>query len=168
MATHCWHISDVVLLDNLNPPKYVKTDSSDLTLCLRAKDLSFLFQTDSSIEFNKVKEAFKKSKAECANMKENEKTQRESLRNSISRLSANVRGNEDVLHDLSNKYSHTRKKSLDVSKNNMDSNQIEKLLNEIDENMTNVEIFLGHHKFEESVGFLNRLNDRSIYIYNRV
>ncbi|VEU22599.1 DEKNAAC103341 [Brettanomyces naardenensis] len=155
IATGCWPIKEVSLEEKKGPSNVAGADSG-YTLSFKTHNASLLFQTDSQNDYNKVKSAFRKAKADSHRISETGDMRNRNLRKSINRLSSDrANRNSDILHDLSSQLNHRRARSRDLKQKT-----ITERLNAIEENMTNVEIYMGHHKFEESVGFINRLKDQ--------
>ncbi|QPG73727.1 hypothetical protein FOA43_001040 [Brettanomyces nanus] len=157
VATGCWPMREVTLVEPQNGNSSASGGDDQFTLAFKTRNASLLFQTDSQNEYNKVKVAFKKAKAECTRNSEMDgaRNRSKNLRSSMSRLSSDhMNGNSEVLHDLSSQLAHRRARSRD-SKQKSTTDR----LNSIDENLTNVEICLGHQRFEESVDLINRLKE---------
>jgi len=156
IATGCWPLRSVTLIDSVQPPKLHTEVSSKFTLAFKTANASLLFQTDSQNEYNKVKTAFNTAKSDRAQMDESEEVKNWQIRKSINRISSDHIGrNSSVLHDLSSQLSHHRVRSRDYQQQSESDS-----LDSVDENLTNIEMLLGHHKFEECTGFVNRLKDQ--------
>ena len=156
IATGCWPLRSVTLIDSIQPPKSHTEKSDKFTLAFKTSNTSLLFQTDSQNEYNKVKSSFGAAKADWAQKNESEETRNRQIRKSINRISSDHLGrNSSVLHDLSSQLSHHRVRSRDVKQQSESDS-----MDSIDESLTNIEVFLGHHKFEECTGFVNRLKDQ--------
>lgn len=153
IATGCWPIREMTLVDELASP----ADKDDYTLAFKILNMTLLFQTDSQNEYNKIRSAFKKAKADDVQLSDADETRRHSIRRSLSRISSDrlSRNSLDALQDLSSQLTHRRVRSRDATERNS-AEQIES----IDENFTNVEIYLGHHQFAEAIGFVNRLREQ--------
>lgn len=154
IATGCWPLRDVMLTDTVTSPASHDDDDS-YTIAFKTRTTSLLFQTDSQNEYNKIRVAFKKAKKDQIHVRETDEMRNRSIRKSISRLSSDKYGNVDAMHDLSNQLTHRRARSRDVNQRST-----AEYFKSIDENLTNVEIYLGHHKFEQCVGFINRLHEQ--------
>ncbi|OWB55948.1 hypothetical protein B5S28_g1837 [[Candida] boidinii] len=149
VATQCWPIREVQLTA-------VKQESNGYVISLKINGLSFLYQTDKIEDFNIIQEGFRTAKDEANNLLENEKLKQKELQNSLSRLSATqerLTRNSEILHDLTSKM-HNRSRSLDAKEKKLTD-----VLNSLDADIMNLEIHIGHHKYEECVGYIKNLNE---------
>ncbi|OUM52881.1 hypothetical protein BVG19_g2112 [[Candida] boidinii] len=149
VATQCWPIREVQLTA-------VKQEPNGYVISLKINGLTFLYQTDKIEDFNIIQEGFRTAKDEANNLLENEKLKQKELQNSLSRLSATqerLTRNSEILHDLTSSI-HNRSRSLDAKEK-----KLADVLNSLDADIMNLEIHIGHHKYEECVGYIKNLNE---------
>ncbi|KAH3667623.1 hypothetical protein OGATHE_003146 [Ogataea polymorpha] len=157
VATQCWPLRDLVISKAANAGEH--------TLSLKINGMVFLFQTDSLNEYNKIVSHLRAAKDELPSATELEKAKQKDLTESVSRLSMTherLSKNSDYLHDLTTKLNHRRSRSLDLNDKNSTQN-----LNTVDEGLMNIELYLGHHKYVEAVGFLTRVSDQIDRLQNQ-
>lgn len=180
VATYSWMIDDIIVqnvsdmknfnqsMDNLNNNNNTNSSSNlssslnsnlSTTLCIKQKDSNqiFLFQTDTSIEYLNVINAINQARSEILNLK----------RRSNNNLSNNP-GNHHHHHHNSNSFSNinlTRPNSshrISSSNNNIEK-QIQPEFNSsitlIDDLLTSCSLELGLCRYDECIGYLNRLKE---------
>ncbi|KAH3669324.1 hypothetical protein OGAPHI_001445 [Ogataea philodendri] len=157
VATQCWPLRDLVFGKAPNAGEH--------TLSIKVNSMVFLFQTDSVSEYNKIVLHLREAKDDLASTLELERAKQKDLTDSVSRLSVSsdrLSKNSDYLHDLTTKLSHRRSRSLDISDKTSTQN-----LDTVDEGLMSIELYIGHHKYTEAVGILNRVSDQIERLQNQ-
>lgn len=190
LTLNCWPLHDVNLLEVPTPSNTARNENDDgkvYLINLRAKGLSYVYQTDRYDHYLKVLEAFSKAKNELS-MKEREgdingnkqkdnsdsndqkKQLRDSWRNSgfsdtgtdDKRKSGQRYSSEVVLQDISAKV-HSRHKSNDFSVNNGSLGSKAQYFNElrkIDDRIDEIDVEIAHDKYTESVGLIRYIENK--------
>lgn len=185
-AAHCWPLNEVKLAEVSKPSSHrgEKEDKKTYLINVRAKSLSYVYQTDRYDHFKKILEAYNKGKKELLerdrvldnrqsmdmdvdhdeekrqlrdsfkNYESAESSDDKSKRRSSQRYSMDV-----VLQDISSRV-HSRNRSLDFKTlKNKDVDKIQYFLElkKVEDKLDEIDIEIAHNKYTESVGLIRHI-----------
>lgn len=198
-ATHCWPLNEVSMTEVSKPSSHrgEKDDKKVYLVNVKAKSLSYVFQTDRFDHFKKIIEAHNKGKKELlqrdrvldsrrsidldgeVDHDEEKRQLRDSFKNYESaesidektkRRSSQRQSMDVVLQDISSRV-HSRNRSLDFNKiHNKDTEKIQYFneLKKIEDKLDEIDIEVAHNKYTESVGLIRHIEQKLVSVENSI